>query len=208
MGLSPASPAACPLPHQTGPYAAHEQAEPRQALAALWGAAGSRDALSLPVAGGCPCRVPACWLLSPVCRSRFGVTPAPQRVSLLQSPLCVPEGWQDPPGLPPSPWPQFPPSWGDFAAVLLAAETSEQEESLAPAAGLLLQPLSCRSSPAPLDHPCAVRSVSQQHHSPCLHTHTHTCDWKVPDTWHCHLVTSQCRGVCRRQGEPWERLEQ
>lgn len=58
----------------------------------------------------------------------------------------------DPAGLPPCPWPWFLPSWGDFAALLLDAEMLKQEEPLAPAAGWLLQLLSCSGDPALLDH--------------------------------------------------------
>lgn len=86
------------------------------------------------------------------CRSRFGMrtlqTPA---VSLPQSPMSASIGWQDPPGLLPCSWTWFLPCWGEFAALLLAAETSEQEELPCPSssrAGWLLQPFSCSSDPA------------------------------------------------------------
>lgn len=116
-------------------------------IAHSWGRAGrSRKA------GRSPCGVPAAEL-APVTRPvrrRFGMrtlqTPAGQRVSLLWSPASASGSWQDPPGLPPHPWSWFLPFWGDFAALLLAAEMLEQEEAPRPCssgAGQLLQLLPC-----------------------------------------------------------------
>lgn len=88
-----------------------------------------------------------------------------------------------------SSWSWFLSFWGDFVALLLAGETSEQAEpphSCSSGARWLCSPFLAAEthfwllfqickSPAPAPLPCLL----------------HICEWKVPITWQCHLVTSQ-----------------
>lgn len=168
-----------------------QEGEPCQALAAVWGGVGSRDAVSLPVAGGKLAGAAGLAAVRADCRLLFwphaGSCPwecwSWFRISVLLStaqrfPSVVPyfcirhlAGPSWPPSI------SFTTVSSDFAALLQAAVALEQEKPPRPSnlrARLLLQPLSCNSNPAPFNQHCFFRcAVHQlQHLSPCFHVNS------------------------------------